>query len=142
MTLIQKFTKALNHSKEGSLSKIVKFEHNGCVYGVQHIQHHRGDRVLVHRCFLGEECGYTLLTTCNVSKAVYKIMLDSQWHHYHKINEFKNRSRAFRRLNNLHRVREQWIGGKCFIIRDHVEYTWIKNRLPWETKYNIFNGVI
>jgi len=98
---------------------------------------------MVYRCFLGEDLsGYLLISTRNLSKAVFEVMIDSQWHHYHKINEFQNRSRAFRRLNNLHRVREQWISGECFMIRDHVEYTRIKNCLPWTTKYNIFNGVI
>lgn len=142
MTLIQKFKKAFNQSKEGGLNKIVKFEHSGCIYGVQYTGDHRGDRVVVYRSFLGAYSGYTLISTRNLSKAVFEIMIDSQWHRFHKINEFENRSRSFRKLNHLHKNREQWMGEKCFMIRDSVEYTWIKNRLSWEAKYNIFNGVI
>lgn len=142
MTLIQKYTKAFNQSKEGGLNKIVKFEHSGCIYGVQYTGDHRGDRVLVYRCFLGGYSGHTLISTRNFAKAVFEIMIDSQWHRFHKINEFINRSRSFRRLNTLRKDREQWIGGKCFMIRDSIEYTWIKDRLPWENKYRVFNGMI
>ena len=143
MVLVQKFKRAFNQSKKGGLNKIVKFEHSGCIYGVQYTGDHRGDRVAVYRCLLGEDlCGYALIRTRNLSKAVFEIMTDSQWHRYHKINEFKNRSRSFRKLNHLYTTREQWMGGECFMSRGSIEYTWIKDRLPWETKYNIFNGVI
>lgn len=143
MTLYEKVQFAVKQSKNGGLNKIVKFEHSGCIYGVQYLRHHRGDRVMVYRCFLGEDLsGYSLISTRNFSKAVHEIMIDSQWHRFHKINEFINRSKSFRKLNHLHKDREQWIGGKCFMIRDSIEYTWIKDRLPWETKYDIFNGKI
>ena len=32
----------------------------------------------------------------------------------------------FKKVNHLFKDREQWIGGKCFLIRGSVEYTWIK----------------
>lgn len=142
MTLIQKFKKAFNQSKEGGLKKIVKFEHSGCIYGIQYTGDRRGDRVVVSRFFLGAYSGYTLISTRNLSKAIFEIMIDSQWHHFQKIKDFVNKSRSFRKLNHLYKDRSQWIGGKCFMIRGSVEYTWIKDRLPWEAKYNIFNGVI
>lgn len=142
MTLYEKVKVAIKQSKTGGLGKIVKFEHNGCIYGVQYTGDHCGDCVLVHRCFLGAHSGHTLISTRNFAKAVFEIMIDSQWHRFHKINEFINRSRSFRKLNHLHKDREQWIGGQCFMIRGSIEYTWIKDRLPWETKYDIFNGKI
>lgn len=142
MALIQKFKKAFDQSKKGGLNKIVKFEHSGCIYGVQYTGDHRGDRVVVYRAFLGDYCGRTLIRTRNFAKAIFEIMIDSGWHRFHKTNEFINRSRSFRRLNALHKDREQWIGGQCFMIRDSIEYTWTKDRLSWKTKYDIFNGKI
>lgn len=142
MTLYEKVQLAVKQSKNGGLNKIVKFEHSGCIYGIQYTGDHRGDRVAVYRSFLGGHYGYTLISTRNFAKAVCEIMIDSQWHRFHKINEFINRSRSFRKLNQLHKKREQWNGDQCFMIRDSIEYTWIKNRLPWDTKYRIFNGEI
>lgn len=142
MTLIEKFARSFYQSKKDGFNKIVKFEHAGCVYGVQYTGDHRGDRVLVHRCFLGADSGHTLISTRSLSKAVFEIMIDSQWHRFHKTNEFINKTRSFRRLNGLRKDREQWIGGKCFMIRGSIEYTWIKDRLPWENKYRVFNGII
>lgn len=142
MTLYEKVQSAVKQSKNSGLNKIVKFEHNGCIYGIQYTGDHRGDRVAVYRSFLGGYCGHTLISTRNFAKAVFEIMIDSQWHRFPKINEFINRSRSFRKLNQIRKNREQWNGGQCFMIRDSVEYTWIKNRLPWDTKYRIFNGKI
>ena len=141
MTLYQKFYNALRQSKKSGLSKIVKFSHSGCVFGVQYTSDHRGDRAIVHRCFLGDHTGYTLINTRDFNKAIWEIIVNSQYNRYAKINEFLNRSRSFRKLNQLFRNREQWQGGQCFMIHKGVEYI-RGDRLPWETKYRIFNGVI
>lgn len=141
MTLYEKFYYALKQSKNKGLSKIVKFSHSGCVFGIQYAGDHRGDRVIVHRCFLGNRAGYTLINTRNFSKAIWEIMTNSQYNRYAKINDFLNCSRSFRKLNRLFNTREQWQGGQCFMIRRGVEYI-RGDRLPWETKYRIFNGVI
>lgn len=140
MTLYQKFYQALRQSKETGLNKIVKFSHSGCVFGVQYAGDHRGDRVIIHRCFLGDRAGYTLINTRDLSKAMWEIMVNSQYNR-HKINEFRNQSRSFRKLNQLFRAREQWQGGTCLMLRGGTQYTHC-NRLPWKTKYRIFNGVI
>ena len=142
MTLYEKVKVAIKQSKTSGLNKTVKFEHNGCVYGVHYTRDHKGDRFLVHRCFLGADVGHSLISTRNFAKAVFEIMIDSHWHRFPEINESINSSRSFRKLNHLYKNREQWIGGKCFMIRDSIEYTWIKSRLPWETKYDIFNSII
>lgn len=142
MTLYQKFHKAFNQSKNSGLNKIVKFEHSGCIYGIQYTGDHQRDRVLVCRHFIGADAGYSLISTCNFSKAVFEIMIDSFWHRSHNLKEFFSMSKSFRRLNHLYKIRERWIGGKCFMLRGSTEYTWIKNRLPWEAKHHIFNGLI
>lgn len=142
MTLYEKVKTAIKQSKTGGLEKIVKFEHSGCVYGIQYTGDHRGDRVRVWRCFLGDSDRICLIHTRDSRFAIHEIMIDSQWHRSHKINEFINRSRSFRKLNQIYKNREQWNSGQCFMIRDSIEYTWIKNRLPRDTKYRIFNGEI
>lgn len=140
MTLYEKVKIAIKQSKTGGLEKIVKFEHSGCVYGVQYTGDHRGDRVRVWRCFLGGSDRICLIHTRDFKFAVHEIMIDSQYNHYNRINQF-NRLRSYRKLNHCFKSRVQWDGDKAYMIRNGIEYAHIK-RLPWETKYDIFNGKI